>query len=68
MAVPFEKAAKVDERGVAPNFLGNALPRLGARGSGTVRNWKRTLDYGCSLHHSGHRTLRGVRVAFTTVR
>jgi hypothetical protein len=38
MAVLFEKAAKVDKRGVALNFLGNALPRLGSRGSGTVRN------------------------------
>jgi len=26
------------------------------------------LDYGFSLHHSGHLTLWGVRVAFTTVR
>jgi acetoacetate decarboxylase len=25
-----------------------------------------SLDYGCSLHHSGHRTLWGVRVAFAT--
>jgi hypothetical protein len=26
------------------------------------------LDYGFSLHHLGHLTLRGVRVAFTTIR
>jgi hypothetical protein len=25
------------------------------------------LDQGCSLHHSGHLTLWGVRVAFTMV-
>jgi hypothetical protein len=39
---------------------------------GSVRPGPHRLNtatsYGCSLHHSGHRTLRGVRVAFMTVR
>jgi hypothetical protein len=47
-----------------------ALPRFAmtyvSAGAGFETN--ATLDYGCSLHHSGQRTLRGVRVAFTTVR